>query len=276
MSYARRIDRLHPALILLLVDQSDSMSETIAGGQLSKAVAIANHINSMLYELVLRCVRTPHEAPRAYFYVGVLGYSTTERGEPLVEPALAVTNGDPTTSTTELAANPLRIETRPGVGGGVVKAPVWVDPVSRGGTPMCAALNRAGQLAAAWVKQHPDVFPPVVVNLTDGEATDGDPAVWANRLRSLSTSDGQLLLFNLNISTEPDRTSLFPSTTDGFPNSYARTLFQMSSPLPAPMVAVARAHGIGLRPGARGFGFNADMKALALFLNVGTSIGRLA
>lgn len=276
MAYTRRIDRLHPVLLVLLVDQSDSMSEMIAGGQVSKAGAVADQINSMLFELVLRCVRSPHEPPRAYFHVAVLGYSTTERGDPVVAPAVEVTSGDGTTSTTDLAANPLRMQARPGLAGSVVNTPVWVEPVARGGTPMCAAMNRAGQLAASWVKRHPQAFPPVVVNLSDGEATDGDPAVWASRLRSLGTDDGRLLLFNLNISAEAGRTSLFPSATDGFPDGYARTLFHMSSPLPPPMVDVARAHGIPVGPDARGFGFNADMKALALFLNVGTSIGRLA
>jgi hypothetical protein len=42
------------------------------------------------------------------------------------------------------------------------------------------------------------------------------------------------------------------------------------------MVDIARAQGIAVRPDARGFAFNADIKALALFLNVGTSIGRVA
>ncbi|MDN5860067.1 MAG: VWA domain-containing protein [Pseudonocardia sp.] len=276
MNYDRRIDRLHPALILVLVDQSDSMSEPIVDERISKAAAVADQINTLIYELILRCVKTPREPPRAYFSVGVLGYSTTERGDPLVEPALTVCGADGVTTTTDLAANPLRVDVRPGPGGTPVHAPVWVEPTARGGTPMCAALNRAGQLAAGWVARHPESFPPVVVNLSDGEATDGDPSVWAARLRSLATSDGNLLVFNLNISASPGTTSLFPSDTAGLPDEYAHTLFGLSSPLPPTMVDVARSQGIVLGPQARGFGYNADMKALALFLNVGTSIGRVA
>jgi hypothetical protein len=276
MSYRRRIDRLHPALILMLVDQSDSMAEPIAGGPVSKAEAVADQINTLLYELVLRCVKTPREPPRAYFSVGVIGYSTAESGEPLVGSVGAVAGTDGITSTTELAENPLRVEIHAGPGGVAINAPVWIEPMARGGTPMCTALNRAGELAARWVAQHPDSFPPVVVNLSDGEATDGDPAVWARRLRSLSTSDGHLLLFNLNISARTATTSLFPADDGRLPDGYARTLFGMSSPLPPPMIEVARSQGIGVGPGARGFGFNADMKGLALFLNVGTSIGRAA
>ncbi|MFC4949066.1 vWA domain-containing protein [Pseudonocardia sp. GCM10023141] len=276
MTYSRRIDRLSPALIIVLVDQSDSMAELIAGAQASKAQAVANHINTLLYELILRCAKTPREPPRAYFYVSVLGYSTTPDGRSIIEPALTVANADGVISTTDLATSTLRVESRHGPTGSTINSPVWIEPVGRGGTPMCAALNRAGQLAASWVAQHPDAFPPVVVNLSDGEATDGDPAVWAGRLRSLSTSDGHVLLFNLNLSTDPGTAHLFPSDMNGLSSQHAAKLFDMSSPLPDSMIDIARSQGIAIRPGARGFAFNADIKALTLFLNVGTSIGRIA
>jgi len=276
MTYRRRIDRLNPGLIIVLVDQSDSMAELINGGRVSKAQAVAEQINTLLYELILRCVNTPREPPRAYFYVSVIGYSTAGDGESTVEPALTIASSDGAISTTDLAASPLRVESRTGAHGGAINAPVWVEPVSRGGTPMCGALDRAGRLAASWVARHPSAFPPVVVNLSDGEATDGDPAVWAGRLRSLSTADGHLLLFNLNMSAESGTTSLFPSDADFLASKYATKLFQMSSPLPSSMVDIARAQGIAVRPDARGFAFNADIKALTLFLNVGTSIGRVA
>ncbi|MGI5126005.1 vWA domain-containing protein [Pseudonocardia sp. CA-107938] len=270
MSYQRRIDRLSPALIIILVDQSESMSEAIGGGTTSKAQAVADQLNTLVYELVLRCVKSAREAPRPYFFVSVIGYSTTQHGDPIVEPAFGGA-----LSTTDLAAKPLRVENRAGAAGGMVNSPVWVEPIARGGTPMCGAFDQAGRLAAEWVGRHPDAFPPVIVNLTDGEATDGDPAVWASRLRSLATSDGQVLLFNLSLSADTTAGGIFPSTTDGL-GPYAAKLFHMSSPLPPPMLDMARAQGIAVRPGAHGFAYNADIKALAAFMNVGTSIGRVA
>src|SRR5262245_35022876 len=151
MSYDRRIDRLHPALIIVLVDQSDSMTEPIGGSRVPKAQAVADRINLLLHELVLRCAKTRGEPPRPYFSVSVIGYSTTDDGEPIVESVLRVDSAAESATTTELAADPLRIESRPGPRGGTVNAPVWVEPVGRGGTPMCAAIDRAGQLAASWV-----------------------------------------------------------------------------------------------------------------------------
>ena len=42
------------------------------------------------------------------------------------------------------------------------------------------------------------------------------------------------------------------------------------------MIDIAGSQGIPIREAARGFAFNADIKALTLFLNVGTNIGRVA
>jgi hypothetical protein len=40
------------------------------------------------------------------------------------------------------------------------------------------------------------------------------------------------------------------------------------------MVDAARSQGFEVQPGARGFGFNADLRAVITFLNVGTAVGR--
>lgn len=274
MSYSRRVDRLNPGCLIFLIDQSESMGEQIAhGAGLSKAAAVASALNDVLYELVLRCVKTPWEPPRPYFSVATVGYCTNEDGEAeltsVLPPSLTAKHF---VTTAELAANPLRIERRGPRAS--VSVPVWVGQRSLGGTPMCAALNRAGQLASHWLKDHPDAIPPIVVNLTDGESTDGSPAKLAARLRSLESSDGHLLLFNLSLSAEEAGTALFPNTDRGLPGEYAKSLYELSSELPSVMVDMARTQGLRIDPGARGFGFNADFRSLVMFLNVGTAIGR--
>ena len=139
---------------------------------------------------------------------------------------------------------------------------------------MCAALDRAGALAHRWIASFPDSFPPLVINLTDGEATDGDPQMWATRLRSLSTTDGPVLLFNLSLSSVPATPVLFPTSSAGLPSREAAALFEMSSLLPEIMLEGAGTLGEPVRLGARGFGCNADLKGIVTFLNIGTSIGR--
>jgi len=61
-----------------------------------------------------------------------------------------------------------------------IRFPIWFDPVANGGTPMCQALMRAQDILRTWFAQHPGCFPPIVINITDGEATDGDPLVAAD------------------------------------------------------------------------------------------------
>ena len=68
---------------------------------------------------------------------------------------------------------------RPAMGRSRIGMPVWVEPLNEGGTPMCAAMDRAGRIAHSWIQTYPQSFPPIVINLSDGESTDGDAATWA-------------------------------------------------------------------------------------------------
>lgn len=277
MSHQQRIDRHHPLLISILVDRSESMEEPLGGGETSKAQAVADQLNRLIYELVLRCVKSPREAPRPYFSIQVVGYSTDPHGTARLESLLPVPNHDPRglATTTELAEHPLRVAQRRSAGGGMVSAPEWVDPAADGGTSMCAAMSLAGRTASEWIAQHPNSFPPIVLNLTDGEPTDGDAAVWARRLRSLATSDGPLLLFTITLSSQLASSCLFPASDAGLPDRFTRQMHALSSPLPPGMVESARSSGLEVSAGARGFACNADARAIATFLNVGTSIGRV-
>ena len=52
----------------------------------------------------------------------------------------------------------------------------------------------------------------MVIHLTDGEPTDGDPLPYAEALKSLSTDDGELLLFNCHISESQANPVVFPNS----------------------------------------------------------------
>lgn len=193
MAYERRLDRNNPGCMVFLVDQSGSMNEPVAGEQRSKADAVAEALNNLLYELVLRCIKDENEGPRHYYDISVIGYG------PGVGSALGgALSGRDMVSVVDVADNPVRVEERESVAKagadgdvGTVprrhKFPVWVDSVADQRTPMCEALNRTGGMLATWVQQHPDSFPPIVINISDGAATDGDPRVWSRRIQSLAT-----------------------------------------------------------------------------------------
>ena len=58
MPYTAQITRINPACVLLLVDQSKSMSRPFAGtGTQPKAAVVADSVNRMIQNLVLRCAR---------------------------------------------------------------------------------------------------------------------------------------------------------------------------------------------------------------------------
>lgn len=279
MPYSAEISRAAPAAVLFLIDQSASMKDPFGGAEAvgdaapSKARVLADTVNRLVQNLVLRCAK--EDGVRDYFHVGVVGYG--ERVEPLfrLTPAEAAAAPAPDlVPISALAERPLRIEerVRPGADGRdrPVKFPVWFDPQSRNGTPMCQALDHAARVVRAWVDRHPAGFPPLVVNVTDGEATDGDPLRFAQALRSYGTDDGDALLFNVHLSSSPEPAVELPDTLEGLPDEHARRLFQMSSELPFGMRRAAEAEGYRVTMDARGFVFNADPAALVRFLEIGT------
>jgi hypothetical protein len=271
--YSAEISRANPTCIAILLDQSRSMEDRIGGdgGAQSKDDVVADAINRLLQELAIKCAK--EEGVRDYFYISVIGYGRS------VGPALAgALAGRDIVPLSEVAETPARLEDRikkipDGAGGLVdqpVKFPIWVDPVALGGTPMSQALAQAQSIVSAWLKEHPECFPPVVLNLTDGESTDGDPTGPARALRDLASTDGNVLLFNLHVSSDASPAVSFPDSEAVLPNQYARTLFSMSSVLPVHMRAYALQQGYAVSGDTRGFVFNADVTSVVQFLDIGT------
>jgi hypothetical protein len=273
MAYTAEISRTNPSCFLFLIDQSGSMDDPFAAGepQRKKADGVADAINRLLQNLVIKCAKS--EGVRDYYYAGVLGYGSG------VGPAFAGSlAGKELTSISEIAENPARVEERTkkvddGAGGildQTVKFPIWFDAIARGGTPMCEALRRAETILSTWVADHPDCFPPIVINITDGESTDGDPTSAAEAVRRVASSDGETLLFNVHLSSHGAAPIEFPDTETGLPDKSAELLFRTSSLLPSYMQNVARQEGYSVSDGSRGFVFNADMVSVIRFLDIGT------
>jgi hypothetical protein len=180
----------------------------------------------------------------------------------------------------EVANNPARLEDRQrqvedGTGGLVretVRFPVWFDPVADNGTPMGAALQMARAVLEPWVRDpaHANAFPPIIINISDGEATDGDPRPPAEALRQLATGDGNVLLFNLHLSSRSGSAIVYPDSEGSLPDDFARQLFQMSSRLPPHIQQAASGEGYTVSTEARGFVFQADMVEVIKFLDIGT------
>jgi hypothetical protein len=274
MSYSAEINRGNPSCFLFLIDQSSSMAGPFAGQtDKSKAQGVADALNRLLQNLILKCAKS--EGIRDYFYVGILGYASQVTS--LLTGELA---GRTLVPVSVVANHPLRVEERTrkvddGAGGLVeqrFKFPVWVTPAAGGKTVMCQALTRAAEVVQEYLRLCPNCFPPVVINVSDGKATDGDPREAAKKLQALDSTDGNVLLFNVHLSSTPGQPIEFPSREEVLSAPYARLLFRMSSPLPRPMREAAEGEGYAVHGTPRGFVFNADLVSVVRFLDIGTRV----
>jgi hypothetical protein len=112
------------------------------------------------------------------------------------------------------------------------EVPIWLDPVAAGASPMCAALRAAHVMVSEWISAHPENFPPVVMHVTNGRSTDGDPIPVAEELKKLCTADGNALLFNCYVSSTTDVSMSFASNEEDVKDETLVTLFKMSSCIP--------------------------------------------
>ncbi len=276
MPYTAEISRQQPACLIFLLDQSGSMQDAFGVGEapVRKADFLADVVNRTLHDLVIRCTKA--EQIRDYFHVAVIGYGRSGGG--VVSAFTGPLAGRGLVPVSAIGQSPARLEDRKkkvpdGAGGLVeqtVRFPIWIDPVHENGTPMCAALASLKPVLEEWLKQYPAGLPPIVLHITDGESGDGDPTAIGQSLLSLSSQDGAVLLFNCHLSSQRAPKAEFPSSAEGLPDAFAKTLFGISSELPPQFAAAGKELGLTIGAGARGFVFNADAAALVHFFDIGT------
>jgi hypothetical protein len=274
MSFSAEISRTNPTCLLFLIDQSSSMDGPI-GGQTGKkkSEGVADAINRLLQNLVLKCAKS--DGVRDYFHIGVIGYGRDVK---------TVLTGSSETQIlvpiSPIANAPLRVEQRKrmvddGAGGLVEQSfrfPVWFEPVAEGATPMNGAVLKAREVIKGFLSQYPNCFPPLILNLTDGQPTDANPLAAAENLKTLKSSDGNVLFFNAHLSSSPASPLAFPADETALPDVFSKLLFRMSSVLPPKMLAAAQEEGYPVKIESRGFMFNADMVSVVRFLEIGTRV----
>jgi hypothetical protein len=276
LSYSAEISRSNPTALIFLLDQSSSMREPFGRQpEKSKADGVADALNRLLQNLALKCAKA--DGIRDFFHIAMIRYGGN------VESAFGGSlAGQTLVPISQIANNPLRVEVRTrrvddGAGGLLeqeVKFPVWYEARPTGKTPMSKALWLAKEYLRLFLGAHSDCFPPLVINITDGQPTDGDPSKAAEELRAFSSKDGNVLLFNAHLSKSAARPILFPQKESGLPDDFARQLFGISSALPPKLVEAAKADGFSVGPKSRGFVFNADLVAVIRFLDIGTRVAQ--
>jgi uncharacterized protein YegL len=257
------ISSTNPCLIIFLIDQSGSMSEKFGNASHDKSKEVANAINELLYEVGLRCYSGDDVKNR--FEIGIIGYgkdNNVQRGW----------EGDLShkwvVSIKHVFEHPLGVED---------DKPTWISPIASGSTPMKQAFENAKRLTQEWINwgNHRDCHPPIIINITDGEATDGgknfqDLLYEVNELKQLRTNYGAVNILNIHISEKIADRVLFPNEISNLNNKFSKLLFDMSTHLNENMVRIALQKGYNISNNAKGYIYNGNAVDLINFLNIGT------
>lgn len=289
--YSARVTSAHPCAFLILIDQSGSMENELKDNRgviKTKAEHLALMVNQFLEETILTCQKT--DLIKDYFELLIIGYGRlNEVGESIVEIAWE----GPLASHTWVTVNELRngsirkeiisVPNPKPFGPREIKEEVniWVEPYAEGLTPMKKAFDVSCTYLQEWVKAHPESFPPMVFNITDGHATDittySELVEAADRIKSIATEDGNTLLFNLLLSENSENLKEYPLLSERHSfegNKYEAALFDASSSIPDPLKKFvskndAKGEGITKGEGIKGVVFG-NLQSVINFLNIGT------
>lgn len=268
-TYMAEIRRDQPTAILFLIDQSGSMS----GNQ--KAQICAEAINGLLNEVIN--IATKDGGLRNYIDVGFIGYGAEKESIFLFQEGLF--------TLTELDNQKTRIEkkifTKKVRNTEITEekeVSIWIEPVAKGGTPMGSAFDKAFETLQKWINIHPNSFPPVVINISDGQPTDANDEKMlekALKIKNLHTTDGKALLFNCHLGEANAISLIFPENRNELPanDKYAVLMYDMSSTLPAQFhkkIAQIKNQDISENAQIVAMGFNNQATDLLSLLEVGT------
>mgnify|MGYP005637118689 FL=1 len=240
-----------PQLMIILIDQSSSMSEIFfseEGKDYSFARVAKNAVDSFLYEILSGCISGNEIRP--FVDLAIIGYGTSIRSATPKIPMDQLPFSVAELQTTFIKKN------EADDGGAGYHAPLryeWIEEISDGATSMLAALEKAKEITEKWITTHQDSFPPVILNITDGMATDdpmliervqryslGDlsalPLVTiVKEIQKLSTNDGNVLVCNAQLSGENQNALggiTYPTNVRNTDDPYTKLLFEMSSVIP--------------------------------------------
>lgn len=259
-----------------MIDQSGSMSEPYGPDSMrSKAEVVADVCNNTLSELVARC--RDGSLWRHYFDIGVVGYSG--RGVYSLLPG-----GAWLLNPAQLAASALdseRVEqTHRTPDGSLITLhslrKIWIKAVSDGKTPMHGAFSKLLEIVSAWraSQRSLHIFPPTIVNITDGQptdASDGSILELADRIRMQGTADGEPIIFNIHISSENTQSVSLPSHLSELPLE-AELLYNLSSTLPDSFKNEIQEIRVQLTSRRlKAMAYNAGVEELISVMNIGSS-----
>ena len=281
-----------PQLMIILIDQSSSMSEIFfseEGKDYSFARVAKNAVDSFLYEILSGCISGNEIRP--FVDLAIIGYGTSIRSATPKIPMDQLPFSVAELQTTFIKKN------EADDGGAGYHAPLryeWIEEISDGATSMLAALEKAKEITKKWIVNHPNSFPPMILNITDGMATDDlvlldryqrgtlgdistlDLVSTVKEIQQLATSDGNVLLCNAHVSPDEMSQITYPANTQNIENPLAELMFEMSSVIPNTLLVTGQEMGLPIQSGSRLFLYNAEATSLLNFLRFGTSAAMIS
>ncbi len=276
--YTQEITRTHRTAFVIVLDRSKSMQEPIHFGKLTmtKAEALAYIANSLITELIDRCRRI--DALRNYYDIAVVGYGN-DHVEMLLDERGFIAVDELDRHKTQFSTRAVEHQLPDGKWAMVESSSVeWIAPKAEGNTPMYEAMLRVRDLVAEWCAREHNLesFPPVVIHITDGEASDCDHNELIDicgQIKQQATADGNVLLLNIHMATNSHLPAKVFPTPDEMISAghYAKTLAECSSIMPDVFnEAICRLKGNMATPPFVGMGYNASIIELFSIINIGS------
>ena len=276
--YSQEITRQHRTAFILALDRSGSMQESVRFGKkvMSKAEAVSIIANALITELIDRCRRT--DSLRNYYDVAVVDYSN-DNIEMLLgrDGMLSIDDLSRISPRRRTLSNEEQLSEQ---NSAIFQHSLdeWFSPHAEGNTPMYEAMLRVRDLAKEWCEksENRQSFPPVVINITDGEASDCDDNELRDiceQIKRIATDDGNVLLINIHISTDSTLPAIiFPMAEElTGAGRYSRLLAECSSVMPSAFDgAICEMKGRGATPPFFGMGYNASIIELLSMVNIGS------
>lgn len=240
--YQMKVSKNNPGLIVANLDNSASTADSFPGTTDAIYVWIVRFMAIILMELLARC-------------------TTVQGGQAIIKPryytSFVIYGSKPDfwgSSIQDIETTIMRYKDSGnsfGLNGG------------SGGTDTKAAFEKTYEFLkeAVTEERFKDSFPPLVFHMTDGESATDSTAV-AEKIKQLSTSDGNVLIVNAYIGTQTNLNYKGPEDFTGYtteqeagPEEDNIRLFRMSSEMPETIFHNLVDEGIfpNLRPGARLF-----------------------
>lgn len=263
--YAMKVSKKNPGLIVANLDNSTSTADSFPGTTDAIYVWIIRFMAIILMELLARCTTVQGGQavikPRYYTSFVIYGSNPAFWGDSILDIETTVMRYNESGKSFGLNAG-------------------------SGGTDTEAAFEQTYALLrkAVTEERFKDSFPPMVFHLTDGESATDASAV-AEKIKQLSTSDGNVLIVNAYIGTQtslnyngPEDFTGYTTEQEAGPKEDNIRLFRMSSEMPETIFRNLVDEGIfpNLRPGARLFFDVRTKDMLKHVLQVVGSIGSRA